>query len=56
MVQLTSDPNEQTGTGEPRDTVDGPTTSPGEPERDDVFRPPDEERTERDINRSGSEG
>jgi hypothetical protein len=56
MVHVTSDPNEQTGTGEPRSTADGPTVPPGQSEQDDVFRPPDGERTEHEINRSGSGG
>jgi hypothetical protein len=52
MVHVTSDPNEQTGTGEPRSTADEPTLPHDEPEQDDVFRPPDEGRTEHQINRS----
>jgi hypothetical protein len=56
MVDGISRPNDQTGTGEPRSTAERPTVLPGEPEQDDVFRPPDEGRTEREVNRSGSGG
>jgi hypothetical protein len=56
MVDVTSDPNKQTGTGEPRSTVERPSVSPGEPEHEDVFEPPDEEQTFQEVNRSGSGG
>ena len=54
MVDVTSDPEQQTGTGEPR-SAPGPSEAP-EGERRDTLRPPDPERTRREINRSGSGG
>ena len=54
MVEVTSDPEEQTGTGEPRSSR-GPSEDHGA-EREDPLRPPDPEETRREINRSGSGG
>jgi hypothetical protein len=56
MVDVTSDPNKQTGTGAPRSTVERPPEPPDEPEHEDVFEPPDEEQTIAEVNRSGSGG
>lgn len=56
MVHVTSDPNEQTGTGEPRSAADRLAVPPAEPGHTDVFEPPDEEQTVREVNRSGSGG
>jgi hypothetical protein len=56
MEHVTSDPNQQTGTGEPRSTADGTTGRNDEAKHDDVREPPDEARTTREINRSGSGG
>ena len=54
MVDLTSDPEGQTGTGEPRSSP-GPSEAPdGDPI--DTLRPPGLEETRRQINRSGSGG
>ena len=56
MVRVTSDPSKQTGTGEPRSTVERSSGAPAEPEHDDVLEPPDEEQVFQEVNRSGSGG
>jgi hypothetical protein len=56
MVDVTSDPSKQTGTGEPRSALERPSVPPDEPEHEDVSEPPDEEQTFQEVNRSGSGG
>jgi hypothetical protein len=54
MVDVTSDPDKQTGTGEPRSAPE-PVARP-DAEVEDTLRPPDPEETRHAVNRSGSGG
>lgn len=54
MVEVTSDPEEQTGTGESRSA--SPPSEDHEAERDHPLRPDEPEETRGEINRSGSGG
>lgn len=54
MAGAASDPEKQSGTGEPRSS--GHLTQDDGSEREDSLRPPDEEQTRREVNRSGSGG
>ena len=54
MSQVPTDPEQQSGTGEPR-SAPGSGEDP-DAEGQDTLRPPDPEETRRTVNRSGSGG